>query len=339
MRDGRHVFAVVGLDHRHIYEMAGGMLAAGMVCKGWWTEGEPEPLAGYVKRFPDLPRVADSRMLLEDPEIDLILTAARFDHRAGIAIEAMRNGKDVMTDKPGCITEAELGEIRKAVAGTGRIWSVNFSERFQVAAAQQALDMVREGAIGRVVQTLGMGPHRMNAHLRPDWFFDKAAYGGILADIGSHQIDQFLMFTGSTRAEVVAATAGNIANPDYPGFEDFGEMLLRGDRGHGYIRVDWFTPDGLPTWGDGRLTVLGTEGYIELRKYIDVAGRPGKDHLFLVNGSTCEHIDCSGVKLRYFDQLAADIRDRTETAMPQDHAFLVTELALAAQKIARPPVR
>jgi predicted dehydrogenase len=339
MRDGRLAFAVMGLDHRHIYEMTGGMLAAGMICKGWWTEGEPEPLAGYVKRFPDLPRVADRQALLEDPEVDLILTATRFDGRAEIAIAAMRNGKDVMTDKPGCITEAELAAIREAVAGTGRIWSVNFSERFQVAAAQQALDMVRAGVIGRVVQTLGMGPHRMNAHLRPDWFFDKTAYGGILADIGSHQIDQFLMFTGSTRAEVVAATAGNVANPDYPGFEDFGEMLLRGDRGHGYIRVDWFTPDALPTWGDGRLTILGTEGYIELRKYVDIAGRPGKDHLFLVNGSTCEHIDCSGVKLRYFDQLAADIRDRTETALPQDHAFRVTELALVAQRIARPPVR
>lgn len=338
MRDGKHVFAVVGLDHRHIYEMTGGMLAAGMVCKGWWTDGEPEPLAGYVNRFPELPRIAERQALLEDPEVDLILTASRFDHRAEIAVVAMQNGKDVMTDKPGCITEAELAAIRRTVAQTGRIWSVNFSERLQVGAAQQALDMVRNGVIGRVVQTLGMGPHRMNAHLRPDWFFDKAAYGGILTDIGSHQIDQFLMFTGSTHAEVVAATAGNIANPNYPGFEDFGEILLRGDRGHGYIRVDWFTPDGLPTWGDGRLTVLGTDGYIELRKYVDIAGKSGKDHLFLVNGSKCEHIDCSGVRLRYFEQLAADIRDRTETAMAQAHTFRVTELALIAQRMARPTV-
>jgi predicted dehydrogenase len=329
----------VGLDHRHIYEMTGGMLAAGMICKGWWTEGEPEPLAGYVKRFPDLPRVGDRRTLLDDPEIDLILTAARFDRRAGIALAAMRNGKDVMTDKPGCIAEEDLAALRETVRETGRIWSVNFSERFQVAAAQQALDMVHEGAIGRVVQTLGMGPHRMNAPIRPDWFFEKSAYGGILADIGSHQIDQFLMFTGSTQAEIVAATAGNVANPNHPAFEDFGEIVLRGDRGHGYIRVDWFTPDALPTWGDGRLTILGTEGYIELRKYVDIAGRPGKDHLFLVNGRRCEHIDCSDVKLRYFGQLAADIRDRTETAMPQEHAFRVTALALSAQKIARPAIR
>ena len=60
------------------------------------------------------------------------------------------------------------------------------------------------------------------------------------------------------------------------------------------IRVDWFTPDGLPTWGDGRLTILGTEGTIELRKYVDIAGRPGGDHLFLVDKKGVRHIDCSG---------------------------------------------
>ncbi|WP_011578929.1 MULTISPECIES: Gfo/Idh/MocA family protein [Chelativorans] len=336
MAEHSFTFAIIGIDHRHIYEMTGGMIAAGGRCKGWWSEGDPEPLAGFQKRFPELERVTHRQSLIEDPEVDLILTAARFDQRAVIAIEAMRNGKDVMTDKPGCTTADDLATLRRTAAETGRIWSVNFSERFQVAAAQQALDLVQQGAIGRVLQTVGLGPHRMNAPLRPDWFFDKAVYGGILCDIASHQIDQFLVFTGSTDAEIVAATAGNMANPDYPQFEDFGEVLLRSDRGHGYIRVDWFTPDGLPTWGDGRLTILGTEGYIELRKYVDIAGRPGKDHLFLVNGSSCEHIDCSGVKLRYFDRLAADLRDRTETAMPQEHAFKVTELALEAQKIARP---
>jgi predicted dehydrogenase len=312
-------FAAIGLDHRHIHKMTGGMIEAGGTCKGWWTEGDPEPMAGFLKRFPDIPRVADRRRLMEDEGIDLIVTAGKFHERADIAIEAMRNGKDVMTDKPGCTSLADLDRIRSAVAETGRIWSVNFSERFQVPSAQHALELVRQGVIGRVVQTLGMGPHRMNAQTRPDWFFDRKRFGGILADIASHQIDQFLMFTGSTEAEVVYSTAGNLAHPQYPDFEDFGEIVLRSARGHGYIRVDW------------RLTILGTEGYIELRKYVDIAGRPGTDHLFLVNNSRCEHIDCSAIKLCYFDQLADDIANRTETAMPQQHAFTVTELALKAQ--------
>lgn len=324
-------FAAIGLDHRHIYDMIGGMQAAGGECVGWWTDGSPETLNGFAQRFPDLPRVQDKRALLEDPRIDVILTAAVADQRASIAIEAMQHGKDVMADKPGCTTLADLEAIRRTIDETGRIWSVNFSERFLVPAVGEALRLAREGAIGRVVQTIGLGPHRLNAKLRDPWFFERRQYGGILTDIASHQIDQFLVFTGSDDAEIVSASARNLAHPQWPGLQDFGELLLRSEKGHGYVRVDWFTPDGLPSWGDGRLLVLGTEGYIELRKYIDIAGRPGTNHLFLVNGTRVEHIPCEGLPLTYFTEFSADVLNRTETAMPQGHAFRVMELAIRAQ--------
>jgi len=323
--------AVIGIDHRHIFGQLAGMLDLGCTCKGWWTEGEPQPVEGFVKRFPDIPRVADRRELLDDPEIDLVLIADIPARRAGRAIEAMRAGKDVMTDKPGCTTLEQLDEIRKVVAETGRIWSIDFSERFEVPAVGKAAELVREGLIGDVVQTVGLGPHRLNRPTRPDWFFERDQYGGVLCDIASHQIDQFLFFTGSDDAEIAASSVGNFANPGDPGLEDFGEILLRSDKGQGYIRVDWYTPDALPTWGDGRLTILGTKGTIELRKYVDIAGRPGTDHVFLVNGERYEHIDGSAAPLTYFRDLANDIRDRTETAMSQAHCFKVMELALKAQ--------
>jgi hypothetical protein len=128
---------------------------------------------------------------------------------------------------------------------------------------------------------------------------------------------------------------GNVQHPQYPDFEDFGDMMLRGDGGMGYVRVDWFTPDGLSSWGDGRLTILGTDGYIELRKNVDIAGRPGGNHLFLVNNKETRYIDCRGVQLPYGEQLVNDILNRTETAMSQEHCFLATELALKAQKQAQ----
>ena len=323
---------VIGVEHRHIYGQLAGMLAVGCRCKGWWSDGEPQPVAGFRKRFPEIPRVDDRNRLLEDPEVDLILIADVPVLRSGRAIEAMQAGKDVMTDKPGCTTLQQLTELRKAVSETGRIWSVDYSERFEVPAVTRALEMVRDGAIGTVVQTVGLGPHRLNLETRPDWFFRERDTGGILCDIASHQIDQFLVFTGSERAEVMAATIGNFSMPGQPGMQDFGEILLRGDRGQGYIRVDWFTPDALPNWGDGRLTILGTDGYIELRKYVDVAGRPGTDHMFIVNGERCEHVDASDAELPYFQDLAHDVRHRSETAMVQDHCFRVTELALTAQQ-------
>ena len=289
------------------------------------------PVEGFCKRFPDVPRIDDIDEVLNDPEIDLILLANIPADRAEMAIRAMRHGKDVMSDKPGCTGLEQLDAIKATVAETGRIWSIDFSERFEVPAVTRAAELVFDGAIGRVVQTVGLGPHRLNRATRPDWFFERDRYGGILCDIASHQIDQFLFFTGSNDAEIVASSVGNFANPGDPGLEDFGEILLRSDRAQGYIRVDWYTPDALPNWGDGRLTILGTDGYIELRKYVDVAGRSGTDHLFLVNGHRCEHIDCSEAPLPYFSNLADDVRNRTETAMAQAHCFKVTELALKAQ--------
>jgi predicted dehydrogenase len=324
-------FAAIGLDHRHIYEQVGRLIERGCECIGYWTEGNPQPLEGFVARFPDLVRMEDRRRLLEDPEVKLVVTAGVPCARAGIALEAMRHGKDVMTDKPGCTTLEQLDELRRAVAETGRIWSVAFSERFEVRAVTRAAELVQAGAVGRVVQTVGLGPHRLNRHLRPPWFFERAKYGGILCDIASHQVDQFLYFTGSSDAEVVASTVGNFANPADPGLEDFGEMLLRSPEGHGYLRVDWYTPDGLSTWGDGRLTILGTEGYIELRKYVDVAGREGGDHLFLVTRDATRHIDCRDADLPYYGNLVRDAVERSETAMPQAHCFKATELALRAQ--------
>jgi predicted dehydrogenase len=327
-------FAVIGLDHRHMYEMAGRLLEHGCECIGYWTDGEPQPLDGFIKRYPHIPRIDDKRRLLEHPDVKLILTAAINCDRAAVAIEAMRHGKDVMSDKPGCTTAEQLAELRRTVAETGRIWSVNYSERFEVPAVTRAIELVNAGAIGRVVQTVGLGPHRLNRHLRPAWFFQRDQYGGVLCDIASHQVEQFLTFTGSTDAEIIASSVGNFANPSDPGLEDFGEMLLRSDRAQGYIRVDWYTPDGLATWGDGRLTILGTDGSIELRKYVDIAGRPGTDHLFLVDNKETRYIDCANAGLPYAANLIADVLDRTERAMPQAHCFKVMELALQAEAMA-----
>ncbi len=323
----------LGLDHRHIYGMTENMRKIGVDCVGYWTQGDPETLPGYVKRFPDIPRLARLEDALTSGA-DLALISAIPADRAALTIRAMQNGMDVMTDKPGCTTFEQLDQIKRTVTDTGRIWSVNFSERFETPVSTRAAELVEAGAIGRVIQTVGLGPHRLNRATRPEWFFQRERYGGILTDIASHQIDQFLHYTGSETAEITNAYVANYANPNDPGLQDFGEVNLRSENGTGYIRVDWFTPDALPNWGDGRLTILGTEGYIELRKYVDVGGASGTDHLILVNGETCQKIDASNAGLPYFSRLADDIRNRTETAMTQTHCFTVMELALHAQEMA-----
>ena len=212
---------------------------------------------------------------------------------------------------------------------------IDRSERHENAATIRAGDLVKQGAIGKAVQTIGMGPHRINPPDRPAWFWDPAKCGGIICDIGSHQFDQFLFFTGSTRGEIVASQVRNVRHPDHPAFQDLGDVMVNGDGGTGYVRLDWFTPAGLPTWGDGRLTVLGTDGYIEVRKNVDIGGREGGNHLFIADAKGVHYVDCSDVELPYGRQLVADVLNRTETAMTQAHCFLTMELALRAQKQAR----
>jgi predicted dehydrogenase len=323
-------FGVVGINHGHIYGQTKVMIDAGCRLKSFYAP-EDDLAAAYSKAFPQARRVADEREILEDPEVLLVVGAGILADRAPMAVRAMRHGKDVMLDKPGATTLAQLEDLRRAQAETGRILSILYSEHYIQPSTIAAGDMVRAGAIGRVLQTIGLGPHRVGNYARPDWFWRRERTGGILADIASHQVEQFLFFTGSEDAEVVASQVANFDHPDRPEFEDFGDVLLRSSHATGYIRVDWFTQDGLPVWGDGRLFMLGTQGTIELRKYIDIAGKPGGDHLFVVDRQGTRHVDCSATRITYGEQLRDDVLNRTDTAMPQAHCFRATEIALTAQ--------
>lgn len=326
-------FAAIGINHSHIYGQVELMLRAGAQFVAFHAI-EDDLAKTFGEKFPQARRVATADEILDDETIAMVLTAAIPGDRAAISIAAMQHGKDVMTDKPGMITFDELAQIKRVQAETGRIFSVCYSEHYEVRAAVKAGELVRSGAIGQVINTVGLGPHAIRNNQRPDWFFTRARYGGILTDIASHQCEQFLFFADTLEAEVVSATVFNRGNSKNPGLQDIGDIHLRAPHTTGYIRVDWFTPGGLPTWGDGRLTILGTDGYIELRKYIDIAGRPGTDHLFLVDQQGTRHIDCADVDLPYGRQLIDDVLNRTETAMSQAHCYKAMELALSAQALA-----
>ena len=327
-------FSVIGINHDHIHGQILAVTRGGGQLVSFYAK-EPDLAAAFAKRYPQAKQAGSSKEILEDKSILLILSSIIPNQRAPLGVEVMKHGKDYLSDKPGITSLEQLAEVRRVQQQTGRIYSIMYSERFENKATVKAGELVKAGAIGKVIQTIGLGPHRMNPKTRPDWFFDLPQYGGIITDIGSHQFDQFLFFTGSSQAEVVASQIGNVNHPQYPGLQDFGDVMLHGNNGSGYIRVDWFTPDGLGSWGDGRLTILGTEGYIEIRKNIDIASHQGGNHLYLVNQKETKYIDCNNEPLPFGEQLVNDVLNRTETAMPQAHCFLATELALKAQKGAR----
>jgi predicted dehydrogenase len=324
-------FSAIGLNHGHIYGQVQLLLEAGAEMVAFYAP-EPELVAGFQQRYPDARLARSAQEILEDESIQLITSAGIPNERAPLGIEVMRHGKDYLVDKPGFTTLDDLETARRVQRETGRIYSVWFGERLSSRSTVKAAELARGGAIGKVVQTSGFGPHRANLASRPPWFFERERYGGILVDIGAHQCDQFLYITQSTSAEVLCSQVGNVAHPAHPELEDFGDVTLRGNGGAGYFRVDWFTPDGLPTWGDGRLIILGTEGYIEVRKYCDLGGKPGADHLYLVDKEKVRSIDCSEVACPFGPRLLEDIENRTSTAMDQEHCFLASELSLRAQQ-------
>ena len=176
----------------------------------------------------------------------------------------------------------------------------------------------------------------MSKDIRPDWFFDKEKYGGIITDIGSHQFEQFLSYTGAKDATVNFARVANFNHPDKPGLEDFGEASLTADNGASfYCRMDWFTPDGSPVWGDGRTFVVGTEGTLEVRKYMDPCRQAPDSRIFLTNGEEQQEIGCfESVGFPFFGELILDCVNRTENAMTQEHAFKAAELSMKAQAMA-----
>ena len=329
---GEFVFAAVHLDHGHIYGQCNGLIEAGATLK-WVYDPDPAKVDAFREKFSQV-KVADSLdAILDDPKVHLVAAAAIPCARGPLGCRVMKAGKDYFTDKTPFTRLEQLDEARKVVAETGRKYMVYYSERLHVESGMFAGDLVQDGVIGRVVQVLGLGPHRLSKPSRPDWFFRHDQYGGILCDIGSHQIEQFLFYSGASDATVTNAAVGNFNNPDNPELEDFGEASLVADNGASdYFRVDWFTPDGLGTWGDGRTIILGTKGYIEMRKYINVATTPTGDHLFLVTHEGEKHLELAGkVGYKFFGQLILDCLNRTENAMTQAHAFKAAELCIKAQ--------
>lgn len=336
VQTGAFVFAACRIDHGHIYGMCGGLRDAGGQIK-WVYDPDPAKVEKFLEKFPEAKVARSEDEILLDPQVQMVCSSAVTSERCAMGLRAMDAGKDFFVDKAPLTTLEQLAAAKAKVAETGKKYAVYYSERIHVETAVFAGQLIEQGAIGRVVQVIGMGPHRLGAAGRPDWFFKKDKYGGILCDIGSHNVEQILYYTGAKDGTVVNSQIGNFNHPQYPELDDFGDCTIALDNGAtGYFRVDWFTPDGLQMWGDGRVFILGTEGFIEQRKYMNIGTQDGPGHLFLANGSEETHYELKGkVGYPYFGQLILDCLNRTENAMTQEHAFKAAELSVRAQMLAR----
>jgi predicted dehydrogenase len=336
VKPGEFPMAAVRLDHGHIYGMCNGFLEAGATLK-WVYDSDPKKTDAFRAKFPQAKVARSMEEVLDDPEVRLVACDAVTSERGPIGCLVMESGKDYFSDKAPFTTMEQLEQARGVAARTGRKYMVYYSERLHNESAMFATDLLQQGAIGRVIHVTTLAPHRLGKAGRPAWFFEREKYGGILCDLGSHQFEQFLTYTGSEDATVTHAAVGNFNNPDKPELEDLGVTCLTGSSGAlGYVRVDWFTPDGLSSWGDGRTFIVGTKGTIELRKYLDLARDTAGDHVYIVDGKGEKRLDVAGkVGFRFFGEFILDCLRRTEVAMTQAHAFKAAEISLRAQAAAQ----
>jgi predicted dehydrogenase len=330
---GEFGFSVIGLDHGHIYAMCNGLLEAGATLLRVYDRDERK-VAQFLQKYPQALAAASEEAILADPGCRLVASAIKPCERAALGLRAMSCGKHYFVDKPGMLTMDELGQARAACAATGLKYAIYFGERHHVEGAVFAGQLIEQGAIGRVLHLTILAPHRLNKQKRPDWFFEPGQNGGIITDIGSHQVEQFLAFSGAKSLRVLQSTLANYANADKPRFYDYGDASLVADNGAScYFRVDWFTPDGLGAWGDGRVFIVGTKGTIEIRKYIDVASSPEGDHVYLVDTSGEHKYEVTGkVGFVFFGRFIRDCLDGTETAIGQEHTFEAMRATIEAQE-------
>ncbi|RKQ32473.1 Gfo/Idh/MocA family protein [Oceanobacillus halophilus] len=333
VENGEFPFAVIGLDHGHIYGMCNGLIEAGGTLVAVY-DPDSEKVQKFIEAYPEGTVASSEEEILQNPKIKLVASANIPVHRGPLGLRVLNAGKHYFVDKPAFTTMEQIEQAKQKVEETGLNWGIYYSERLHVESAVFAGQLIEEGTIGRVIQVIGTGPHRANADNRPDWFFDPEQYGGILTDIGSHQIEQFLHYAGAKSAKVLHSKVANYNYKQYPDFQDYGDATLVADNGATfYFRVDWFTPDGLGTWGDGRVLILGTEGYIEVRKYIDIARSNDGNHLYLVNSEGEKHFELTGkVGFPFFGDFILDCLNGTENAMTQEHAFTAAALCVEAQE-------
>ena len=333
VQEGEFSFAVIGLDHGHIYAMTNGLLEAGADL-GWVYDEDQNKVKEFIRAYPQARTASSIEQILSDAGIALVASAIKPSQRCELGLAVLEGGKHYFCDKPGMLSLQETMLVARACEKTGKRYFVYFGERIHVEGALYAQKLIEEGALGDVLSVTILAPHRLNKNSRPLWFFNPKENGGILVDIGSHQLEQFLTYTNSNSAKVLHSSIANYHSPDHPEFQDYGQCVLVGDRGATcYFRVDWFTPDGMGAWGDGRVFIVGTKASVEIRKYLDVAKSTQGDQVYFVDAKGEHHIEAFGtLGFPFFGAMILDCMHGTEHAISQQHTLLAMELAIEAQE-------
>jgi predicted dehydrogenase len=147
--------------------------------------------------------------LLADERIGLILIATPNDVHKPIAIQAMRAGKNVISEKPVTLNSADLQEMIDVSKETGRLLTVHQNRRWDedFLTIKQLYDRQQLGEIYRIESRV-----HGSRGIPGDWRQEKEHGGGMVLDWGVHLFDQILLMLSGVRLKTVYANITNITN-------------------------------------------------------------------------------------------------------------------------------
>lgn len=314
-------FAVVGLNHNHVYAILSALLSVHDVELAAVVAAEDDLVTQFHTQYPDVPR-RDWPQVLADSSIELVACVAINADRGPLAVEALQAGKHVLVDKPAVTTLADLEAVEAAVAGSRKRWFVSYNERLGSPPHERLRELMQSGTLGRIATFVGLGGHRLAPATRAPWTYDRQKYGGIINDVGSHQIELFRWLTGEQIVEF-RSRIGNLGTPEHPDFEDFGDVSFQSERGiAGYVQLHWLTPEPWVFTGDRRQFVVGTKGSAEVRGVANL-GVPDESPVLVstVMGGPTEVFVSPGFHNGWAEAMIADIREGKDRWMPQQFAF------------------
>jgi predicted dehydrogenase len=198
-----------------------------------------------------------NEILAERPDVAVI--AGRYAERGTEAAAALRAGAHIIADKPLCTSLEQLNEVEQAVRVSGRSVTLLLEKR-GYPETLAAHEFIQTGGLGEIVGITSVGPHKLNPNTRPEWFFRRDEYGGIIGDLAVHDLDTALLFAPAQSAQVrgwVRAVAPN-------GFAHYGVASVITPTTVISAEVSWLTPQASDVHGDYRMRVVGTRGTLEI---------------------------------------------------------------------------
>ncbi|MFN7927423.1 MAG: Gfo/Idh/MocA family oxidoreductase [Blastocatellia bacterium] len=231
---------------------------------------------------PQAKTFSDYRKMLDELKPQAVVIAVPLYLHYAIAADCLRAGTDVFLEKTMCFTVAEAKKLAAQVIASKRVFQVGLQRRAN-AIYKQAQAMVAAGMIGQVTAIKAQW-HRNNSWRRPipvpkgdanwlalerklNWRLYKAYSAGLMAELGSHQMDVANWFLG-THPKRVFASGGIEYFRDgrevYDNISCLYEYELKGADGKPYtVRANYTSICNNAYEGAAEL-ILGTKGSLYL---------------------------------------------------------------------------